>query len=237
LFGYTAFDFPTERMRVLPGETCLLPRGLPHKEVVGPWKGPFYNLVFMSDNQQGLFFHLAHEDRKGVPWGLVGQNMEWPDMQHAVHHLDEAVAWYHSGDPRRNWAVNGLFMAHFASLLRVLDTRAHHIKESFKVAQARHLASTRLTDQDLSVARIAQWLNCNPDYLSHLFHKETGVPLTRYINEQRMNQARHLLETTALSIKEIALAAGYGDAGYFARVFFKIAGTTPTRFRRNLRLK
>jgi AraC-like DNA-binding protein len=237
LFGYTAFDFPTERMRVLPGDICLLPRGLPHREVVGPWKGAFYNLVFMSDNQQGLFFHLAHEDRKGVPWGLVGMNMEWPDMQHAVHHLDEVVAWYHSRDAARKWAVTGLLMAHFASLLRVLDTKAHHIKESFKVAQARQLASTRLTDPELGVARIAQWLRCNPDYLSHLFHKETGTPLTRYINEQRLNQARKLLETTALSVKEVALASGFGDAGYFARVFVQNTGTTPSRYRQNLRLK
>lgn len=237
LSGYTAFTFPTERTRVLPGEICLLPRGLPHKEIVGPWKGPFYNLVFMTDNQQGLFFHLAHEQRKKFPWTLIGQNMEWPDMQHAVHHLDEAASWYHSQDTGWKWAVKGLMMAHFASLLRVLDSKSHHIHESFKVARARQLASTRLSDPELSVARIAEWLQCNPDYLSHLFHKETGTPLTRYINDQRMNQARHLLESSPLSIKEIALAAGYSDAGYFARVFFQTTGTTPTRYRMNLKMK
>ena len=237
LSGYTAFEFPAERLRVLPGEICLLPRGLPHKEVVGVWKGPFYNLVFMTDNQKGLYFHLAHERRKNYPWCLVGQNMEWPDMQHAVHHLDEAVVWHHSEDTGRVWAVNGLIMAHFASLLRVLDTTAHHIHESFKVARARQMVTTRLADQDLSVARLAEWLQCNPDYLSHLFHKETGVPLTRYINEQRMAQAKLLLESTSLSIKEIALAAGYSDAGYFARVFFQATGTTPTRFRTTLKMK
>jgi len=235
LSGYTAFNFPSERLRVLPGAVCVLPRGLPHKEIVGPWKGPFYNLVFMSDNQQGLFFHLAHETRGKLPHGLIGQNMEWPDMQHAVQHLDEAVVWHHGHDAGKRWAVHGLIMAHFASLLRVLDNKSHHIHESFKVARARQLASTRLADQDLSVARIAEWLQCNPDYLSHLFHKETGIPLTRYINEQRMTQARTLLESTPMSIKEIALASGYSDAGYFARVFFQTVGTTPTRYRTMLK--
>jgi AraC-like DNA-binding protein/aromatic ring-cleaving dioxygenase len=235
--GYTAFNFPAERIRVLPGEICLLPRGLPHKEVVGPWKGPFYNLVFMSDNQQGLFFHLAHETKGKFPHGLVGQHMPWPDMQHAVHHLDEVVAWYHGDDKMKPWAIRGLLMAHFASLLRVLESQSQQTQESFKIVRARQLASTRLSDQDLSVTRIAEWLQCNPDYLSHLFHKETGISLTRHINQQRMNQAKHLLETTPLSIKEIAHAVGYSEAGYFARVFFQSIGTTPTRFRTTLRLK
>lgn len=235
--GYTEFDFPAERIRVLPGDICLLPRGLPHKEVVGAWKGPFYNLVFMSDNQRGLFFHLAHETPGKFPQGLVGKHLSWPDMQHAVHHLDEIVAWYHGNNPFRKLAIRGLFMAHFASLLRALETASSGKKESFKVVRAKELASTRLSDHEMSVARIAALLQCNPDYLSHLFHKETGVSLTRYINDQRLNYARHLLETSSLSIKEIALAAGYGDAGYFARVFLQSEGATPTRYRTTLRLK
>ena len=158
-------------------------------------------------------------------------------MQHAVHHLDEVVAWYHSADSMKTWAINGLLMAHFASLLRVLDNQSKHFQESFKVARARQLATTRLTDQDLSVTRIAEWLQCNPDYLSHLFHKETGIPLNRYINERRMDQAKHLMESTPLSIKQIAHAVGYSDAGYFARVFFQTTGTTPTRYRTQLKMK
>lgn len=237
LSGRTVFHLPEERLQVLPGDICVLPRGMPHREVVGPWHGPFFNLVFMSDSQKVLFFHLAHEVNRHTPQGFPGRHMEWPDMQRAVRHLDEAVAWYHSADPGRVWATKGLLLAHFASLLRVIESKTRHIRESFKVTRTRQLVAAHLEEQDLSVARLAAWLQCSPDYLSHLFHKETGIPLARYINDQRLARARQLLETSPLSIKEIALAAGYGDAGYFARVFRHATGTPPTRYRATLNLR
>lgn len=237
LSGRTVFHLPSEQVQVLPGDICVLPRDLPHREVAGPWRGPFFNLVFMSDSQKVLFFHLAHEAGDHFPRGFPGRHMEWPDMHRAVRLLDETVAWFHGHDPGRTWAIKGLLLAHFASLLRVIESKTQHIRESFKVTRARQLVSSRLEDPGLSVAGLARELQCSADYLSHLFHKETGTHLARHINDQRLARARALLESSAVSIKEVARAAGYSDAGYFTRLFRQSTGTSPTRYRSTLHLR
>ena len=47
-----------------------------------------------------------------------------------------------------------------------------------------------------------------------------------------MQEARLLLRTTTLSIKQIARRSGISDEGYFARVFHQSDGLSPSAFRK-----
>ena len=47
----------------------------------------------------------------------------------------------------------------------------------------------------------------------------------------RMDRAKDLLKNTDLSMKEVAFASGYGDPLYFSRLFRRVNGIPPTRFR------
>ncbi len=84
---------------------------------------------------------------------------------------------------------------------------------------------------DLSLSSLAAELNINSSYLSTLFRKEMGVPLTEYVNRARVNHAKRLLETTNLPIKSVAAQIGITDMPYFSRLFRRIAGTTPKAYR------
>eukprot|EP01037_Dinobryon_pediforme_P018073 gene18073-18312_t len=66
------------------------------------------------------------------------------------------------------------------------------------------------------------------------FKQSTGLPPHRFHIQLRLDRARTLLETTSLSVTEIAAEVGYDDAGYLARLFRKQFGTTPLRYRRRL---
>jgi transcriptional regulator GlxA family with amidase domain len=115
----------------------------------------------------------------------------------------------------------------------MLEGRDMAIVEPVKVSRVRQLVSSRLASPELSVEWLAEILRCHADYLSHLFRRETGVTLTRYINEQRIFQAREMLEKSALSVKEITVAVGYSDPGYFARVFRQLTMDSPAAYRVN----
>ncbi|MFD1908013.1 helix-turn-helix transcriptional regulator [Paenibacillus rhizoplanae] len=76
--------------------------------------------------------------------------------------------------------------------------------------------------EDISLEVIAGRVSLNPSYLSHLFKKETGQSLIKFITQQRLERARHLLDSTNMKIVDIAEHAGYWSSSYFCQTFKKI---------------
>ena len=86
-------------------------------------------------------------------------------------------------------------------------------------------------DPELSLESIARLMNLNPVYLTTEFKRLTGCSLMRYIDTLRMEQAKRLLQSTQLTIREIVKEVGYTDVSNFMRKFKKNEGITPTQYR------
>lgn len=86
--------------------------------------------------------------------------------------------------------------------------------------------------QPLSLSVIAKALYLNPSYAAHVFRRERHCTVTQYIMQTRILRARELLLTTDLPVSNIAINTGFLDANYFARVFRRQTGQSPTEFRR-----
>lgn len=84
---------------------------------------------------------------------------------------------------------------------------------------------------------LAALCHITPSYLSALFRQETGTTLIDYINTQRVRRGAYLLETTNRSVAEIEEEMGILDVNYFAKVFKRTFGMTPTRYRREHKKK
>ena len=65
-----------------------------------------------------------------------------------------------------------------------------------------------------------------------LFAKYFGQTPNTYLNQYRLNKSLELLENRDLSITEIALSVGFSGASYYAEMFHKCFGKSPTEFRR-----
>lgn len=87
-------------------------------------------------------------------------------------------------------------------------------------------------DTELSLKSLAAMCYISPSYLSNLFKRETGTTLIDYINTQRTQRAARLLVATKQSVAAIAAQVGILDVNYFARLFKKALGQTPTQYRR-----
>ncbi|MDL2233643.1 helix-turn-helix domain-containing protein [Ruminococcaceae bacterium OttesenSCG-928-L11] len=85
--------------------------------------------------------------------------------------------------------------------------------------------------QDLSRTEIAEAIFLNPEYLSHLFRRETGSSLGEYILSERMKIAKSLLADTDIKISVIASKVGYANFSYFSSVFKKSTGVSPMEYR------
>lgn len=72
----------------------------------------------------------------------------------------------------------------------------------------------------------------NEKYLGQLFRSETGMTFHEYLNKTRIEKARDLIESSDLSILDIAYDCGFGSVSYFNRVFKSSFGITPMEYRR-----
>lgn len=63
------------------------------------------------------------------------------------------------------------------------------------------------------------------------FAKATGMTPISYVHALRIEEGKQMLETTDLSVEAIANEAGYEDASFFNRLFFRQTGLTPARYR------
>lgn len=89
-------------------------------------------------------------------------------------------------------------------------------------------------NRDKKVTRddVAAAAGFNPEYLSRVFKKETGILLSDFIVSEKMNHAADILAETDIGISEIALQLGYENFSNFARAFKKVKGVSPSAYRK-----
>lgn len=71
----------------------------------------------------------------------------------------------------------------------------------------------------------------SPAYFSRLFKEETGESFTVYLNRVRIERSKELLLHQNLRLADIAQLVGFEDQSYFTKVFKKIVGMPPLRYR------
>ena len=85
--------------------------------------------------------------------------------------------------------------------------------------------------EKLTTAGIAEDLHFSKSYLCHHFKEKTGKTLTQQIYEQKVQEAKYLLESTDKSLAQIADMLAYSSQQQFQSVFLQTAGITPYQFR------
>jgi AraC-like DNA-binding protein len=85
--------------------------------------------------------------------------------------------------------------------------------------------------ENLSLSRMAVVAGMAPNYFQRKFKRVFQVTPFEHVVTQRLNQARHLLANTRLTVKEVADALGYQDPLYFTRVFTQRLEMSPTKYR------
>lgn len=86
-----------------------------------------------------------------------------------------------------------------------------------------------------SLDAMAGFCCLSPDYFSHVFKRETGMPPTKYLNSLRVEKAKELLVLEGLSVSAAAFLTGFQDPLYFSRVFKRIAGVSPEGWRKEVK--
>ncbi|MEG0152724.1 MAG: response regulator [Cellulosilyticaceae bacterium] len=85
--------------------------------------------------------------------------------------------------------------------------------------------------KDISLQDAAQTMNYSDAYFCKIFKQCFDRNFTSYLSEFRVEKAKGLLSDVTINIKEISDKVGYRDSNYFAKVFKRVEGVTPSEYR------
>ncbi|WP_240233240.1 helix-turn-helix domain-containing protein [Devosia lacusdianchii] len=91
--------------------------------------------------------------------------------------------------------------------------------------------------EEIDSSDIASAADIHPKYAMNVFKKSTGMTLNDYVNLMRLSYAQALLIQDEANVLQVAMDSGFGSLSAFNKSFRKIAGMSPTDFRRELRCR
>lgn len=91
---------------------------------------------------------------------------------------------------------------------------------------------THLSDADLSLTALSDHFDLNTQYLSRFIKEQFGETFIDYVNKQRVQLAKRLMEETGDTINDITQQVGFTNSNSFIRVFKRYEGITPGQFRK-----
>ena len=133
--------------------------------------------------------------------------------------------------------IKGLIFSFFGTLIRRGDYTVPRSGRSLASPTASRLKTVIAWMEEncasaLSLAECSHRADMTPNHFCRVFKKYTGTTPIAYLTAYRLSKAQYALRSTDMSVTEIAMATGFGDASHFIRLFRETYGTTPLAYRR-----
>lgn len=148
-------------------------------------------------------------------------------MQLAEEVLDKILQEYAAQKMLFSGKIRGYFLLLLFDMARALSSTPASRKEGSRQIDAIIQYVQENYNKPLTNVSVGEHFNFHPAYISRLMVKHTGYPLHHYLIRYRIQEAFNLLQTTSLSVTEIALRVGFSDTNYFSRYFKKVYGLRP----------
>lgn len=103
---------------------------------------------------------------------------------------------------------------------------------SRKCTAIRHYIDTHYKEP-VDLDTLAKEAHVSKYYVAHAFKQEYGISPINYLIRRRIDESRHLLRETDLSLSQIARVLGFSSASYFSQSFRRTEGVTPREYRKS----
>jgi AraC-like DNA-binding protein len=91
--------------------------------------------------------------------------------------------------------------------------------------------------EKISLHEVAELCGLGLFQFSRTFKEERGITFREFLIQRRIGRALQLFDTSRGSVTDVAFAAGFNDLSYFARVFRRVTGVTPSHYRKKRELR
>ena len=126
-------------------------------------------------------------------------------------------------------------IAHAFTMLVHYHLKEHNpVEVSLKVQQAILYIRQHIYDK-ITVASVAQAVNCHRNYLQRLFKRDTSLSVISYIRNEKLKIAKELLAHSDESVSNIAALLNFSSASHLCTVFKEQVHLTPEQYRKSHR--
>ena len=119
----------------------------------------------------------------------------------------------------------------FAQVIRRLRELHGSTRVDRRVSEFLRILARRYSEEDLSVAKVADEMRLSRYYLIRILKQSTGHGFRWHLHAHRIDRAKQLLAESMLTVKEIAASVGYTRTSQFDRCFWASVGSTPSKYR------
>ena len=161
-----------------------------------------------------------------------GDSVVLPVKAHELERIEKISNLILGDDPRKRFKV----LHESSALLHSVFTRDEiPWNDHSRSPNALKIASYVGTHyaEPLDVTQLARIAGISTRRLSEIFQHEYHMSVPRFIARVRTREAARMLENTTLSIEEIAELTGFPNRYYLTRVFTRITGKPPARYRKD----
>lgn len=212
-----------------PGTIFLLPRGTVDEV---NWAGPTHRVAMAIHPRllTGALDETAHEPDLELTehWNLVDSHIS-------------ALVSEMTNDLGDNSPAGTIYGESLANALAVYLVKRYSVRRISPAFYKGGLSPYRLKrvldyigdnlESNISLSDLAAIAGMSPHYFCELFKQSVGCPPHNYVLVQRIERAKQLLRSPRCTIIEAGLDVGFQNPSHFARMFRKLEGTTPSRFR------
>ena len=225
--GEVVWMLGRRRMHLVGGMISMVPPGVAHHgemDVIAP--SDLYWVIFRADRMQPpLPRAIVDILTRGEPYAVSGDG-PFPERFDAI--LDEC-SLKRPGWPAAAAAHLALLATEAARLSPALHREGRGAAPPPVMEAARILAGN--LEAPPSIRELARRVGLGPTRFHALFRQAMGLTPRDYVGRLRLTEARRALSGSAEDITELALRLGYPSSQYFATVFRKHTGLTPSAFR------
>ena len=203
---------------IIPNTTCTYIAD--EKE---PWKYVYASFRGADDD---ALVHNAGLDENNVIFDFPLDE----DMIHDIYAMHRAG----KRNEARGYDVTGYFLLVMSRLVKAAKNAQKEGQGEYYVKLAKKFIEDNYSET-LSVGDIAAYLRIDRTYLYRLFVRSEGISPSDYLLDMRLRAAARMLENPALSIREVAANAGFGNTSYFYKRFTEKYEKSPKRYREGKR--
>ncbi|MFT4158855.1 AraC family transcriptional regulator [Shinella zoogloeoides] len=222
LSGAGNLRYENRTYRVRPDDTLLLL--VPHNHRYWLEEGGHWEFFWISMNgEEALRIHRAILSMTGPVLKLQPETVE---------HLADCSLRLVSGGGETPGQASAI--AYEAAMALYDDVFGSHptVGEEYRAMQQVISHIDANLDKPLPVEELARVSGLSRSHFSRVFAAHEGMPPAEFVLHKRLQRATKLLARTAnLSVKEVSSMAGFEDPNYFAKVFRRHFGASPTEFR------